>query len=409
VPDRKIELTWVCSSCRHRNLGRHKVCESCGDPKDASEKFEMPGDTASAASVTDPKLLQQASAGRDWRCTFCRADNTALAAACKQCGAQRGSTPAIAPSPRRPMAIAQARSDRGPWLILATIAPIALVVPCVIIGALFFVSASRPATPYVPPVSSVVHAHVEGRTWSTTLVAMRHQLVDQEGFAEAEPADAVDVTPDGERHHHDDQVEDGTEQQTYTEDVPYTDTETYTEMVPCGQDCTTTPQTCHEECTDDGNGFASCHDVCTGGDQTCTPRTCPEQRTRPVQRTRSETRTRTVPHYRTVPRDAPWFHWRAWQWVENRRAHHDGTNEAPSWPTDEELGTGTPLGDGESERVDRDSLASISVRDDRGQPHTLGVQLDDLSRYEVGAPMEVEYDPYGNFSRVLDAVPDGGR
>ena len=395
MTERKIELTWVCSSCKHRNLGRLKVCESCGDPKDASEKFEMPGDTHAAASVTDPALLRAANAGRDWRCAFCRADNRALESVCKQCGASANAGTSAGTS-------ASAR-PRAPSLVLAFLAPIAIGIPCLVAAALF-VAASRPTpAPYVPPASSVVGAHVESRAWRTRLVAMRHRLVAQEGFAEQASSDAVEVAQDGVRHHHDDEVEDGTEQQTYTEMVPYEDTETYTQLEPCGEDCTAIPQSCHEECTDDGNGFASCHDVCSGGGQSCTPRTCTAMRTRPVTRTRAETRTRTVPHFRTVPRDAPWFHWRAWQWVEDRRAEHAGSADAPTWPTDEELGVGAPLGEGEEERVDRSSLESVDVRDDRGMTHTIGVTSpDDLARYPVGASLNVEYDPYGNFSRVVE-------
>ncbi|MCA9606483.1 MAG: hypothetical protein KC619_12845, partial [Myxococcales bacterium] len=68
---RKIEMHWVCSSCGHRNLGRHKSCQRCGDPKDASEPWLMPEDPGAAPSVTDPALLRQANAGPDWQCGYC--------------------------------------------------------------------------------------------------------------------------------------------------------------------------------------------------------------------------------------------------------------------------------------------------------------------------------------------------
>jgi ribosomal protein L37E len=45
---RQIEMTWTCSSCGQQNLGRHKTCQQCGDPKDKSEKYEIPKDTAGA-------------------------------------------------------------------------------------------------------------------------------------------------------------------------------------------------------------------------------------------------------------------------------------------------------------------------------------------------------------------------
>lgn len=59
--ERIIEMTWRCSACQHRNLGRDKSCQRCGNPKDASEPFEMPEDPARAASVADPHLLRMAS------------------------------------------------------------------------------------------------------------------------------------------------------------------------------------------------------------------------------------------------------------------------------------------------------------------------------------------------------------
>ena len=97
------------------------------------------------------------------------------------------------------------------------------------------------------------------------------------------------------------------ETETYFETVPDGfDTEQYTEQVPCGQDCTTTPETCTEHCTSDDNGFATCSQSCSGGGQSCTPRTCTETRTRQVPRTRQEARTREVRRYRAEPRTAEW-------------------------------------------------------------------------------------------------------
>jgi hypothetical protein len=51
MTERQIELVWRCSSCQHQNLGRHTLCQSCGNPKDDSEAYEMPVDPAVVASV----------------------------------------------------------------------------------------------------------------------------------------------------------------------------------------------------------------------------------------------------------------------------------------------------------------------------------------------------------------------
>jgi len=308
--ERKIELTWVCTSCQHRNRGRDKVCAGCGDAKDASETFVMPGDTRSAASVTDPALLAAAKAGADWRCAFCRGDNRALDAACRRCGAQRGTTPANTEHLRKaPVAAQRAARGMGPGLVTgslllsgAMVVGVGVLGVLAVLGALLISANRRPRTRPLEPGSSTVQATVVSRAWETTLRESRFCLAPGEGFAEQQPADAIEVTPSGMRHHHDDRIEDGTETQTYFEDVPYQDTETYTEMVPCGEDCVSLPETCSEHCTDDGNGFASCSTTCSGGGQSCTPRTCAETRTRWVTRTRQEQRTRTVPHFRVEPR-----------------------------------------------------------------------------------------------------------
>ena len=84
---RKIEMTWRCSACGRQNLGRFKVCQGCGDPKDASERYEMPSDTTAAPTVTDPTLLRMANAGPDWRCAYCGSDQRRSDDSCARCGA----------------------------------------------------------------------------------------------------------------------------------------------------------------------------------------------------------------------------------------------------------------------------------------------------------------------------------
>jgi hypothetical protein len=80
-------MTWRCSGCKRQNLGRYKSCQTCGNPKDASEEFEMPADTTLAPTVTDPTLLRMATAGPDWRCRFCGGDQRRSDQTCVSCGA----------------------------------------------------------------------------------------------------------------------------------------------------------------------------------------------------------------------------------------------------------------------------------------------------------------------------------
>ncbi|MCE9579178.1 MAG: hypothetical protein K8W52_39005 [Deltaproteobacteria bacterium] len=85
--ERHIEMTWRCSACQHQNLGRHKVCQACANPKDGSEEYEMPANPERAASVTDAELMRMATAGPDWRCAYCGSDQRRLDASCATCGA----------------------------------------------------------------------------------------------------------------------------------------------------------------------------------------------------------------------------------------------------------------------------------------------------------------------------------
>src|SRR5688500_12887171 len=97
--ERHIELVWRCSSCGHRSLGRHMQCQSCGNPKDASEEYEMPVDPAVVASVTEPELLRMAQAGANWRCRYCSSDQRDLHGECARCGGDRARARAAAAAP----------------------------------------------------------------------------------------------------------------------------------------------------------------------------------------------------------------------------------------------------------------------------------------------------------------------
>lgn len=86
-PTRIVENTWTCTACKATNLGRHMTCQSCGEPKDRHEKYELP---EHRPSVTNPEQLKQANAGANWTCSYCQWDNRdLLRKTCAQCGAPR--------------------------------------------------------------------------------------------------------------------------------------------------------------------------------------------------------------------------------------------------------------------------------------------------------------------------------
>ncbi|MGE0784884.1 MAG: hypothetical protein AB7S26_04285 [Sandaracinaceae bacterium] len=374
---RKIEMHWVCSSCQTRNLGRHKVCQQCGDPKDASEPWLMPSDTRAAPSVTDPALLQQANAGPDWRCGYCGSYQRRSDGSCAKCGAGQvagatvqeatnpvagvGTAPMGAPgAPRAALAAPGAPRPRTKVRLGRIAAALgAVIVPCIACCGFAYFNAPPPPPPSKP---ASIRADVVSVEWTRIAHVERRQLVDEEGFVETRPSDALEIRSLGQAHHHDEQVLDHYETEHYTEQVPYQDTETYTDQEQCGEDCTSLPESCHEECTSDNNGFASCHDVCTGGGQSCSPRYCSVTRTRSVTRYRTEPRTREVPRYRSEPRYAERFAWRAWRWRPARDVPvRGGLSSPPRWPNDAELTPPEPLGEGEQERSQREEQYRVSL------------------------------------------------
>jgi len=419
---RKIEMHWRCSACGNENLGRFKTCQRCGDPKDAGERFEMPSDTANAASVTDPSLLRLANAGPDWRCRYCNSDQRALDGTCAQCGAAQPEGVSVRARAGAPRSVG--RAGRPPWtawiqarplVVLAAALVMATVMVCGV-SAFWRFAARDPA----PPASMLMAAEraprmgiarVTGVAWRRVVHIDRWHVVEREGFAEDRPAAAFDVRSLGRRHHHDEQVLDHYETETYDEQVPFQDTETYTEQVSCGEDCTETPETCSETCTSDDNGFATCSTSCSGGGRSCTPRYCSETRTRSVTRYRSESRTRQVPRYRAEPRHAEAFHWRVWDWTHDRDVVLSGTSDPPRWPDEAQLAPAAALGEAEREREQREDEYHADVRDDTGATHRVDVaSAEELARYTPDSAWRVAVWPSGQV-RVLSRVgetTDGG-
>jgi hypothetical protein len=215
--------------------------------------------------------------------------------------------------------------------------------------------------------SHVVEARVIARAWEHTVVVERYQVVPGEGFAEKRPAGAFDVVRAGERHHHDDRVRDGT------------DRESYTEQVACGEDCSTTSVTCSEN----DNGFKTC----SGGDRVCRTRYC------------SETRYRDVPRYKNVPVYEPWYRWRAWEWKVARSIVDKGGEETPTWPGDARIELNVHTGPGEKERSRREAKYEIFFQDEDAtrhpyRPKTLeeftALPLGTAKRIRVGRAQDTE-------------------
>ncbi len=390
MSERQIEMLWRCTSCAHRNLGRYTTCQSCKNPKDGSEQYEMPSDTASAQSVEDPALLKAARAGANWRCEFCGSDQRAPDGKCKNCGA--------APAAERPSGPPRPAPQPPPVAPrkVGFVGTVAIAGWAVVVGLAAFVAA-------IP--EHRLKGTVASLEWEHVVHVDRYQVMHREGFAEAQPAGAFNIKPAGKRHHHDDKVIDGYNTEHYTERVSdgYS-TEHYTARVSCGQDCRSEPQRCSEKCTSNSNGFATCRTVCTGGGQKCSTRYCNESRTRQVPRYRTVPRTRQVPRYRDVPRDAPWFTFDVWDWAPNRDVNLAGRSGQTRWPGDAELRPPTPLAEGEQERTRREGRYKVTfVDEDMAFYDYAPASLEEFGQFKTGASFELRKHNDGKMTPVRPA------
>lgn len=408
--ERQIEMLWRCSSCGHKNLGRFGECQGCRNPKDGSEEWEMPPDTAAAPSVTDPELLRLALAGADWRCAFCGSDQRALDGACRSCGAKQADGKSLADPKAPPVPLVTPAVDKAVtragygclgFLGLTTAAMLGAVLLC--LGGAVYLMFRTPWRDVDATVSQV--------RWEHRVVVERLAEKDFEGFAESKPAGARAVREVGQREHHREDVFDHMTTEHYTEQVPDgTRTEHYTEHVRdgvdhesttererCGEDCETEPKRCQEKCTSNKNGFATCKTTCTGGGRHCEPKYCDRTRTRDVPRYKDVDRTRQVPKYRDVdrtrqvpvyrsePRFAPWYAWRALTWGPNRTVRAEGTTTETRWPSEAEVKAGVTLAPGEEERSSREATYDVTLSAGGSSYDYVPSSLEDFQRFGVGS------------------------
>jgi hypothetical protein len=442
MPDRYIEMTWACSACAERNLGRHVACQRCGKAK-TTEEYEMPADVEQAASVQDAELLRMAAAGANWVCRYCGSDQRRFDGECARCGGERSAGERGGPPPR-PVAARNHPAPRGArsglptvGLAVAGFLLISMLFAGCLVGLFSMRSTSDNPGAYRTPVAVTVSERheptgpVPGKLvamhWEQRVDTERYQLLPGEGFADDRPAEAIGVRPAGTHVHHVDQVPDGFREETYTEQVDdgyreesYTETvsdgtrsESYTVRESCGQDCRDNPKSCRQKCTSGKNGFAKCSDVCTGGGRTCSTRYCTRTRTRQVPKTKTVTRTRKIPKTKTVTRTrqvpktrpvermAPWFTWKAWGWKHDRVARLEGDAPPLAWPAPEALDAGTRLGKGERERESRAGTYSLTVEDSSGKQYPYQPQDGALlSSLQVGAPVTIVLAPGGRVESV---------
>lgn len=336
---RQIEMMWRCSSCSVKNRGRDLDCRGCGNPKDDSEPYEMPDDTRSAPSVTDRELLRIARGGPNWTCLHCGSHQRRADGSCLQCGgSERTGSHTDTASPASRDASVPLHKHPG---VVASVAGV------VVVSAFLWFTRERT---YESEVAAV--------RWDRTIAVERYRVHEHEGWRDDMPSSAFEVVSLGQRVHHYDRVLDGY------------DSETYTASVSCGETCVAIPRSCTESCTPNGNGFATCRDVCSGGGQSCSTRYC------------SELRTRQVPHYRREPRYAEQVRYEIWEWGHDRTAHSSGSAIDDLWWPEAAVGVG--LADGEREREVRSGKYVATFVYDGDDKVDLDVGETNFSKFDVG-------------------------
>jgi len=431
MPVTHHELRWRCSisTCCHENRGRDKNCRNCGKPKEG-EVFYDP-EEGEGPALTDAVLIQQATAGTDWQCTFCGSHQRRSSGECANCGAEQamsrdqatkwddghvgegGLSPAeeerveallkaakrveALPKPKRRPKLTDedveeiCSEDPSPSsTVIATPVPVyrrnyrplalgsALFFGILLLGALVFF--------LVRPVE--VDARVQGVSWKYTVQVEREKTVHEEGFDA--PIGAFDVLPMGERHHHYRQVPDGFRTVSYLEEYQ------------CGtipRTCTRTPRTCTRTprtCTNNQNGFKTCmggDEICSGGQESCTgggPRYC----TRPA--------TRQEPKFRDESVTAMWYSWNVWRWVLDRQVKAEGSTDKPHWPSAEKIALNKNLPNGvRAEREERVTSYTVTFRDDEGESYTYHPkEIGEFESFHAGEPQLIKVNKLGSVEIV---------
>lgn len=360
---RQIEMHWCCATCARDNLGRDLSCAQCGKPRE-QEEYLMPGDTASAPSVTDSALLNQATAGPNWSCKYCRSSQRRLDGSCARCGAPaaegadlQGSFPPVSSaSVDDPVPALRPRwLSRRKATVLAGVAVVALL-----LWVLF--------VPHPERVS------VQAVSWHHAVEIERYQIVPEDGWDP--PADAIRPASVGERVHH------------YDHRIVGFHMEYYTVQVACGQTCTPIPRSCYESCSSNKNGFATCRTSCSGGGESCSTRYC------------SEGRSRSVNDYQDFPIYRTYYAWTAWRWKHQRDAALSGATTQTAWPrqgTDEHLNEHLAVGEQEREGQ-RSATYAVTFVGSAGSAenwHVTPKTEAEFRKHALGSTWQIEVDRMG--------------
>lgn len=177
------EGKWKCAYCGQVNQGRDVACHQCDQPRGKDVKFFLDDD---AAEVTDQNLVDVAQAGADWTCEFCSTNNRAKDTRCRQCGAEKGSSPSLQekivtqgnagqPGAASPAAT-RARTRMSPIAVGGIIA--AVIAVGVLVYFLFFSASEKTAV-------------LDRGQWLRTITVEENKWVEHTAWEDAVPRNAI--------------------------------------------------------------------------------------------------------------------------------------------------------------------------------------------------------------------------
>jgi type II secretory pathway pseudopilin PulG len=332
-------------------------CHSCGSPKEKDEKYRIE-DTTTA--VTDPNMLKQARAGRNWSCGYCRFDNRALFDRCEQCGADRyekatdpipSTTIPLGPEFDEATSAKYSDTYKGPGSFVgqnyvtdvptpSRLSGKAILIVLGVIGIVaviaFFVWLFSP------------HEHdaqVASLRWQYTRTLEQRYTRHGEGWGT--PAGAFDVSCHRRQR--------GTERCHPHDCNPHQ----------VGHSCNPHDCACHTSCSESGNGYATCHESCSTCYDTCYTTeydTC----------------------YDTCPVYDNWCSYNYYEWEVLDRERTSGTDHSVRWGTRLRADTSIP------QRIL--TAEEYTVTFAQGEEHWTysPSSLSDFNRYDVGAIWDVK-------------------
>ncbi|MGH1337819.1 MAG: hypothetical protein ACRBFS_16990 [Aureispira sp.] len=349
---------WDCKSCGHKGiLGPETECSSCGSDRPKDVQFYM---VDASEQVQEDRVLKQARAGADWRCSYCGQNNAATTTICKDCGntkADGDATLAVRTYDAEEVPVSGKKAKRSeeeknspPQKKSKRGCGIAALVGLIIIGVLFYFGRSKE-----------ILVTVEGFSWERNIATEQERLVEEEDWKVPNRGNQLKSFR---AIHHYDQILDHYETRTRTKKRA-----TGTERYVCGK-------------RDLGNGYFE--------DKYC-DRTLYESYEEQYEE----------PIYRKEPVYKTKYRYSIYRWQKAPPLTTEGSDHNPQWPNTRAIEQ-----DPRRRTTKQSGNYSITVRDDEGQVHAHTIPFEKWQPLQQGQQLKAKRGAATGKYRGLDKEYD---